>query len=60
MSNLNLVVNKNINRKNTVVNFRFNDSLQTYSVVKMLAKYWKCDIKTAFRKYADFVVCGIC
>ena len=55
MNNLRKAINKNINEKNKVRNFRLNDAQQTYRVVKMMSHYWKCDVKTAYKKYADYL-----
>jgi len=55
MSNLRKAINNSINVKNKVQNFRFVDAQQTYRVVKMMAQHWKCDVKTAYKKYADYL-----
>ena len=55
MNNIRKAINNSINAKNKVQNFRFVDAQQTYRVVKMLAQYWRCDVKTAYKKYADYL-----
>ena len=55
MNNLRKVINESINEKNKVRNFRFIDTQQTYRVVKMLSEHWKCNIREAYQRYADYV-----
>lgn len=55
MSNLSRAVNESINAKGKVRGFRFIDTRKTYRVVKMMAEHWKCDVRTAYRKYADYL-----
>jgi hypothetical protein len=55
MSNLRKAINNSINSKNKVKNFRLIDSQQTYRVVIMMARYWKCNVREAYKKYADYL-----
>lgn len=55
MSNLRRAINESINAKNKVHNFRMIDAQQTYRVVKMMASHWKCDVRTAYTRYADYL-----
>lgn len=55
MNNLRKAINESINGKNKVRNFRLNDAQQTYRIVKMMAHHWKCDVQTAYKKYADYL-----
>ena len=55
MNNIRKAINNSINAKNKVHNFRFVDAQQNYRVVKMMAQYWRCDVKTAYKKYADYL-----
>ena len=55
MNNLRKAINDSINEKNKVRNFRFIDTQQTYRVIKMLSEHWKCDVKTAYIKYANYL-----
>lgn len=55
MNNLIKAINRSINAKNKVHNFVFVDSQQTYRVVKMLAKYWKTNVREAYKMYADYL-----
>lgn len=55
MNNLIKAINRSINEKNKVHNFVFVDSQQTYRVVKMLSKYWKTDVRNAYKMYAEFL-----
>lgn len=55
MNNLRKAINESINEKNKVRNFRFNDAQQTYRVIKMMSQHWHCDVKTAYKKYADYL-----
>jgi hypothetical protein len=38
----------------------FRDAQQTYRVILMLRDHWKCDVRTAYRRYANFVCAGCC
>ena len=58
MTNLQLIINKNINRKNTVQNFRFYDAQSIYRVVIMFKQHFKCTLKEAFLRYANFICSG--
>lgn len=55
MNNLRKVINESISGKCKVHNFRMVDAQQTYRVVKMMANHWKCDVRTAYKKYADYL-----
>lgn len=55
MTNLRRAINSSINEKNKVHDFRFKDTTQTYRVVKMMARHWNCDVKTAYQRYANFI-----
>lgn len=59
MGNFRTIVNRNISERNKVVNYcnRLDIGLQ-YGVIKMMAVYWKVDIKTAYRMYADYIITG--
>lgn len=53
------VVNMSINRKKTVRNFRYVDAQSTYRVVKMLRDHFKCGLREAYMRYAEFVCTGV-
>lgn len=55
MNNLRKAINESINGKNKVHNFRMVDAQQTYRVVKMLANHWKCNVRTAYHRYAEYL-----
>jgi len=55
MNNLIKAINRSINAKNKVHNFVFVDSQQTYRVVKMLSKYWKTNVREAYKMYAEYL-----
>ena len=55
MDNLRKTINASINEKNKVKNFMLVDTQKTYRVVIMMAHYWKCNVKEAYKRYADFI-----
>lgn len=55
MNNLIKAINNSINSKNKVHNYRLIDTQQTYRCVKMLASHFKCNLREAYIRYANFL-----